>query len=187
MKLPEKAEQVFKGVIFDVYQWEQEMYDGSTATFEGLKRQHTAEVIATMGDKIMIQDQEQPAKPRFLSLPGGRIEWGEDPLVGAKRELIEESGCTTDDWQLYDEVQPYTKVDWSIYVYIARNVECVQEMELDGGEKIEMKWVTFDELLDLVDEGKLYNIEQNLRMEFVRAKYHPPSKEALHKKIFGDN
>jgi hypothetical protein len=58
-------------------------------------------------------------------------------------------------------------------------------MQLDGGEKIDMKWVTFDELLDLVDEGKLTNIEQNLRMEFVRAKYHEPSKEALRKKIFG--
>ena len=33
MKLPEQAKKVFDGEIFDVYQWDQEMYDGSTETF----------------------------------------------------------------------------------------------------------------------------------------------------------
>lgn len=37
MKLPPQAKKVFTGQIFDVYQWEQEMYDGSFETFEMLK------------------------------------------------------------------------------------------------------------------------------------------------------
>src|SRR5215467_9321922 len=32
--IPEHAERVFQGKIFDVYQWPQKLYDGSTATFE---------------------------------------------------------------------------------------------------------------------------------------------------------
>ena len=43
--MPEHAKKVFSGVMFDVYQWEQEMYDGSTATFEKLTRPDTAQVI----------------------------------------------------------------------------------------------------------------------------------------------
>lgn len=36
--IPENAKLVFKGKIFDTYQWEQEMYDGSRVTFEKIKR-----------------------------------------------------------------------------------------------------------------------------------------------------
>lgn len=35
--IPDHAKCVFKGVIFDVYQWEQKLYNGTTTTFEKLK------------------------------------------------------------------------------------------------------------------------------------------------------
>ncbi len=38
MKIPPNAKRVFKGIIFDVYQWQQKMFDGSKETFEMLKR-----------------------------------------------------------------------------------------------------------------------------------------------------
>src|SRR5882757_3955251 len=101
MKIPPQAKKVFQGVIFSVYQWQQEMFDGSTETFEMLKRPNTIEVIATQGDKILISRQSQPNKENFYSLFGGRAEEGEDPLVTAKRELLEESGLESDDWELF--------------------------------------------------------------------------------------
>ena len=183
--LPKEAKQVFEGVVFDVYQWEQEMYDGTHETFEMLKRADTAEVIAVKDDKILIQDQEQPTKPRFLCLPGGRIEKGEEPQVGAERELLEETGFVSDDWELLHSVEPHAKYDWTIYVYFARHCKFKQEQELDAGEKIDLKWVTFDELLDLVDSGQMNWMEQDLRMMLVRAKYHKLSYQELKKKIFG--
>ena len=38
MKIPKNATKVFSGKTFDVYQWEQEMFDGSKKIFEKLKR-----------------------------------------------------------------------------------------------------------------------------------------------------
>jgi len=32
--VPEEAKLVFKGIIYDVYQWEQKMFDGTFSTFE---------------------------------------------------------------------------------------------------------------------------------------------------------
>ena len=58
MKIPNKAKKVFEGVIFDIYQWQQEMYDGSTATFEMLDRDNTIQVIATMDDKIILINEK---------------------------------------------------------------------------------------------------------------------------------
>lgn len=184
-QIPESAKKVFSGVVFDVYQWDQEMYDGTTEVFEMLKRADTTEVIAVKDDKILIQEQEQPNKPRFLSFPGGRVEKGENPLVGAKRELLEETGFASDHWEPIHDVDPSSKFDWTIYVYIARECYFVQEMQLDAGEKITLRWVSFEELLDLVDSGELHWIEQDLRVELVRAKHHEPSRNTLKEMIFG--
>lgn len=184
--IPSNAKKVFSGVLFDVYQWPQKMFDGTTQTFEMLKRQDTAEIIAIKDGKIMIQEQEQPNKPTFYCLPGGRIEAGEEPLVGAKRELLEESGYVSQTWEFYHSVKPLHKLEWYIYVFIARECQWIQEPQLDPGEKIKVSWVTFDELLDLIDSGKLAWIEQDLRRQCIRAKYHQPAREALKQAIFGD-
>jgi 8-oxo-dGTP pyrophosphatase MutT (NUDIX family) len=174
--IPPNATKVFSGVLFDVYQWPQKMFDGTITTFERLKRQDTAEVIAIKDGKIMLEEQEQPCKPLFLCLPGGRIEYQEEPVEGAKRELREESGFVSNDWSLYRTVQPMHKIDWYIHVFVARDCIFQEPTHLDNGEHIVMRWVTFDELLNLVDDGKLAWIEQNMRVEFIRAKYHPPAR-----------
>lgn len=177
--IPSNAKKVFSGVLFEVYQWPQEMYDGSTETFEMLRREDTAEVIAVKDGKIMMQEQEQPTKPLFLSLPGGRISYGEEPLEGAQRELLEETGFVSNDWSLYRSARPLMKLDWRIHVFVAKDCVYRQAPRLDAGERITVKWVTLDELMDLVDCGTLARIEQDLRMDLVRAKYDASSKEEL--------
>lgn len=56
---PKQRPKSFEGVIFDVYQWEQELFDGSTTTFEMLKRPGTVYVIAIdSNDHVVIQQEE---------------------------------------------------------------------------------------------------------------------------------
>ena len=69
---PPEAKRVFAGVIFDTYQWQQKMFDGSFSTFEMLKRPDTVEVIALKGDRIIVLEQEQPTLGSFRILPGCR-------------------------------------------------------------------------------------------------------------------
>lgn len=182
--LPINSKLVFRGVLFDVYQWQQKMFDGSVQTFEMLKRADTAEIIAIKDGKIMLQEQEQPNKPTFLCLPGGRIEENEELLDGAKRELLEESGFVSENWSLYHSVKPLSKMDWRIHVFIARDCEFKQDPHLDAGEKIQIQWVTLDELIDLIDSGKLAWIEQDFRVQMVRAKYNEHAKEELRRELF---
>lgn len=159
MKIPEKAKRVFKGVIFDVYQWEQEMYDGSTATFEMLKRPDTVLVIPTIDDKILITDQEQPDKKPFYSLFGGRLDEGEEPMNGAKRELLEESGMVSEDWELWKTYEPFSKMDWQVYMYIARNCKKVAEQKLDPGERITIRQVDIHQFIEMVTSEKFWGGE----------------------------
>ncbi len=185
--VPKDAKKVFGGVLFDVYQWDQEMYDGSMAVFERLNRPNTVEtVLVTPENKIIIERQRQPDREDwFLSSVGGRIDEGEDPLVAAKREVLEESGYESDDWELLHVWRPTSKILWDDYVYVARGAQKVQEQELDGGEQIELMEVSFDELLDLIDSRELSGFSQIFREMCIRAKYDKPSYEDLKKTILG--
>jgi hypothetical protein len=93
LPIPSHAKKVFEGVIFDVYQWEQKMFDGSVETYEKLKRNGTVEIIAVTKDKkIIVLKESQPARSEFTNLISGRIERGETPLETARKELLEEAG-----------------------------------------------------------------------------------------------
>ena len=181
-QLPPQAQMVFKGQIFETWQWEQQLYDGSTAVFERLKRTNTAEVIAVVGDKICVQRQEQPGYGEFLSLPGGRCDAGEELLPAAKRELLEETGYASNNWELFKEYQPYSKIIWTIGVFIAHNCAFAQEPQLDGGEKITNQLLTFDEFLQLPDEPAFRNMA--LVTDLLRARYENQKREALRALLF---
>ena len=159
-KLPKNAKRVFKGKIFEVWQWPQKMYDGSRETFEMLKRPDTAQVIPVVGDKILILNQKQPDSPKaFCSLPGGRRDKGETALNSAKRELLEETGYVARDWRLLKKINPVGKIVWTVYTYVARDCIYWQPPRPDAGEKITTKLISFDEFLALADNPDFYEKE----------------------------
>ncbi len=184
-KIPAQAACVFKGIVYDVYQWQQPLFDGSITTFEMLKRADTVVVIPlTAEGAVCYAWQEQPAKPPFLSLFGGRAEEGETPLEAAKRELKEETGFESSAWQLLRTCPVGGKIDWTIYIFVARNCVRVCEPHLDGGEKIEIRTVPLDRFIDDVVLASTFS-EIELRQEVCSA-FDPAKAAALCAEIKGD-
>lgn len=183
--LPEGAKLAYKGKIFEIWQWEQKMYDGSTETFETLGRSDTVEMVAVVGDKIMIEEQEQPDRAEsFLSLPGGRIDdENVDPVLEAKREMLEETGYVSDDWASWCSITPHHRVAYSIHYFLARNCRKVAEQTLDNGERIRLRFVTFNEMLDLSDDPSFRGSE-TVKL-FLRLRLDKKMREDFHKILFG--
>jgi len=180
--IPDNAKRVFKGVIYDVYQWEQKLYDGSTATFEKLKRADTVIVFPVLDDgRIILTEQEQPGKEPFISTTGGRVDEGEETLEAAKRELLEESGYVAERFTLWGARHVTSKIDWVIYTFIAKGLKKVSEPDLDGGEKIALKPVTFDELLE-ISRDDIFS-EKEIAIELMEARLDPDKKVSL-KRLF---
>lgn len=150
MRIPPQAKSVFKGEIFEIFQWEQELFDGTTATFERAKRANTAFAIPILDGKIIIADEEQPGGRQFITLPGGRLEKNESAEIGMQRELLEETGLQSNDLELLTVYEPAGKIDWQISIFIARNCIKVTEPHLDPGEKISIKKVNFEEFCEQV-------------------------------------
>lgn len=178
--IPALAKRVFKGVIFDVYQWEQELYDGTTATFEKLKRADTAVVFPVLPDgRILLTEQEQPGKEPFIGACGGRIDEGEDALAAAKRELLEESGYEAREFILWDARHSTSKIDWVIYTFIAKGLKRVAELNLDGGEKIRLKPVTLDEFIEFGGSEHFSFAEKEISIKLIEAKYDSAKRKEL--------
>jgi len=182
-KIPKNAKRVFKGEIFEVYQWPQKMYDGSKEIFEMLTRPDTAQAIAVVEDKILISYQKQPdSKNIYISLPGGRLEKGETALNAAKREMLEETGYVARDWRLFKKINPVGKIVWTIYTYIARDCIYWQPPKPDAGEKITVKLISFNEFLALADRPDFY--EQDLVNYMLRARVDKKIYKKFHKLLF---
>jgi 8-oxo-dGTP pyrophosphatase MutT (NUDIX family) len=149
--IPEEAERVFQGKIFDVFQWPQVMFDGSFQTFEMLRRPDTVRIMAVVDDKIVVLKQAQPnSQGYFYDYPSGRHDVEtETELDAAKRETLEETGMSFRNWKLIDVEQPFSKIEWFIYTYVAWDLLEQIEQNLDVGEKIEVQMLSFDEVLEI--------------------------------------
>lgn len=147
--MPESAERVFQGVLFDVYQWQQELFDGSKATYEKLKRQDAVVVVGVTEDGgFLVTLQEQPGQKQYACLASGHIEAGETPHQAAVRELLEETGYQAAEWELLRADQPIREIDWALYHFIARGCKRVTDIQQEAGEHIQLLQVDFDGFVD---------------------------------------
>ncbi|MBD3208940.1 NUDIX hydrolase [Candidatus Woesearchaeota archaeon] len=179
--IPPRAGKVFSGVMFDVYHWKQELLDGSTATWEMLRRADTVLVLSMQNDKILLSRQEQPLLGEFYALFGGIVDGGETPEAAAKRELLEEAGLHSDDWEYVKGYRYTSKIDFTGHLFIARDCKQAAEQRLDaGGERIDVVSKTFEEFLGLVKRDDFRNKE--VALELLRMR--PEELEAFKKKLF---
>jgi ADP-ribose pyrophosphatase len=183
MKIPKRAKRVFQGEIFDTYQWKQKMFDGSMETFEMVKRPDTAEVIATQKGKVLISRESQPHYGKRLGFLGGRVDPGETPVQAAKRELLEEAGMISNNWELYKIYEPHGKLDWSMHYYVARDCRKVAESRLEAGEKINIAKVSFKQFIKLFS-GPEYGGGE-FTADILRMKLDRKRLKQFEKKLFG--
>ena len=182
--IPSHAKKVFSDILFDVYQWEQEMFDGSVETFEKLKRQDTVVVVPSLEDgKLLLAEDEQPGRGTVLTFPGGRIDGDETPDEAAKRELLEETGYAPGEMELWKAYHPVSKVDWVLWIFVARNCTKIAEPHLDPGERIMVREVLFDDLFELMKDPQF--VGNDLKLELTEAKHSEVARELLKKTFFG--
>ncbi len=169
MTIPNHAKTVFEGVLFDVYQWQQELFDGTTTTFEaGIKTPVCAIFAITPEKKILYLKQEQPNRPLYYSIPAGRIEQNEKPIQAVQRELLEETGYNVDTIQPFHTVLEEGKIIQEETYFIGYNAQKITQQNLDGGEKIEILSASFEEFCQLIRDPN-FLIHPDIKFLFYEA------------------
>lgn len=183
-RIPTHAKKVFEGTIFSVWQWEQKLYDGSTAIFEGITRADQAYVIGVLDDqKILLVQDEQPDRGPVITPAGGRVEPREKPKEAARREMREETGYDISELTVWMSYSPATKAEWMIHAFIGRGLKRVAEPMMEPGERITPLLYTFEEFLEL---GHNENLRDPwLRIQLLEAKFDAQKRAALKKVLYG--
>ena len=86
-------------------------------------------------------------------LPAGKLEPAEPPLATARRELIEEAGCSASDWlslgSYVSSPGVFTEV---VHLFLATRLQSA-EICHEAAESIEVHWVNFDDACTLAARG----------------------------------
>jgi len=109
----------------------------------------------TPDDKFICFRQTKYAVDGVTLAPvGGHIEAGEDPLVAAKRELLEETGYEAEAWTFLGHYPVMAnRGGGSGYLYLAQNARWVAEPDSDDLEEQELLLLDLDEVEQAVAEG----------------------------------
>ena len=115
----------------------------------------TGVVALDEADRLVLVGQFRYALGRYSwEIPEGSADL-DDPLRGAQRELLEETGLTADHWETLLRADLSNSVtDETVHVYLARGLTA-GEARPEGTERLQVRWVAFDEALAMVDDGRI--------------------------------
>src|SRR5688572_13778190 len=120
---------------------------------------------------LLIKQYRHGAGKIILELPGGGVGIDEEPIVAAKRELLEETGYSSDNIIEIGRVSPNPASHTNLmHAYLALDAEKVGNQSLDETEEIEVFPTALDEVILMVKNGEML---QSLHVStFLFALYH---------------
>ena len=105
---------------------------------------------------LLIKQYRHGAQKILWELPGGAVDEGEDPIHAAKRELLEETGYTSDNIIEVGRVSPNPASHTNLmHAYVALDAQKVGNQTLDEIEEIEVYPIPLDEVILMVKNGEL--------------------------------
>lgn len=129
---------------------------GREHSFDIVETPDWVNVIALVGGEGVLLIRQFRAGSRTITteIPGGTVDPGETPLEAARRELLEETGYTSDDWSELGRVEPNPAFQTNTtYTFLARGARRTGEQRFDETELIEVEEHPLADIPDLVRRG----------------------------------
>jgi 8-oxo-dGTP pyrophosphatase MutT (NUDIX family) len=122
----------------------------------------TVVALTKQQEVVLVRQYRHGAQKVILELPGGAMDAREEnPLQAARRELLEETGYTSDTFIQIGRVSPNPANQTNlIYSFLALDVEKVDDQHLDSTEDIEVVLKPLEEVIRMAKTGELFQSMQ---------------------------
>ncbi len=153
------SQTIFEGKIVKVTLDQARLPDGRLAEREVVYHPGGVAVLALEedGTVYLVRQFRYPIQRELLELPAGKLDHGtqEDHLLGAKRELSEETGLEASDWTyLGSALASPGFCDEELHMYLARGLRKTGQ-HLDEDEFLDVVAMPFDQLAAQVMDGTI--------------------------------
>ena len=113
--------------------------------------------ITKEGEFVFVRQYRYAIGKTVNELCAGVIEKGEEPMVAAKRELMEETGFGGGTWQKWMTISanPSTHTNLT-HCYLATDVERMDVQHLDKAEDIEVRLFSREEVMEMLEKGEIW-------------------------------
>ena len=112
--------------------------------------------LDTHGRSLMIRQFRFGVGYNTLETPGGMVDPGEDSKTAAARELLEETGYSSDNWKYLGAVEPNPAFHNHLcHHWLATDVELTEPQDLGAGEAIKLEFMSQEHIRDAVMCGEL--------------------------------
>ena len=135
--------------------------DGNSTYREYLIHPGAVAIMPILSDgRILLERQfRYPVDAAMIEIPAGKLELGEDPLLCAQRELLEETGYSAKSWEFLGRIHPVISYSTEIIdIYLAKDLT-LGERALDEGEFLDVFAATLDEMHAWIAEGKITDVK----------------------------
>ena len=161
------SEVVWSGRIVDMVKDHVIVVEGQDPVVREYTRHRGAVAVVVLrgesgGEEILLERQyRHPVKAELWEVPAGLLDIpGEDPRLAAERELAEEADLVADRWDVL--VDYFTSPGGStepLRIFLARELRDADEAfeREDEEATMEYAWVSLDDALTMVLDGRLHN------------------------------
>lgn len=153
-----RSEEIYNGRILHVTRDTVLLENGTEAIREVVHHPGGACVVALTdtNEVLMVRQFRYPHAAETLEIPAGKLEYGEDPMTCAVRELREEAGASAARFEPLGSLYPTPAYDKEvIYMYLARELTLSGTQDLDTDEFLDVVRVPLREAVEMVMRNEL--------------------------------
>ena len=151
------TENIFKGKIIDVKLHKVLMPDGEITEREIVGHPGGVGVVAVTDDNkiILVKQYRKPLEKAIYEIPAGKLDPDEEVEVCGRRELLEETGATAENFEYLGYMYPSPGfTDEVTHIYLATDLS-FGETNPDEDEFLDIEFFDIDEVKKMIMDNEI--------------------------------